>query len=173
MDVAATWARDAGPELDRTPLVEACRGLRSRPDMTMQTGRLLLAATRFDGSDEEIVGRLTEVCALAAEQPVAAALLADALVVRVAADRQAAPAAICAAAERLRRDGRLAAGLFAVSLTSYGRVLGWPDGWRTQLHALREHYLADVRMTALGLVTTDETDGIRPRTRRGRRPARR
>lgn len=149
VDAAAEWARDADPDRDREPLAGAGRALAGLPDMAMPAARLLLAATRFDG---QLTDRLSEICALLAGQPVAATHLAASLTRRVATSSDADPEVVRAVAASLCRDGGLAAGLFAVALTGYGRRLGWPAQWRAQLRELRRHELADVRSTALAVV---------------------
>jgi len=153
IDRAAEWSRDAEPDLDRAPLADAGRALARQPDMTLPAAWLLLAATQFD---EQLVSGLTEVCALVDGQPVTAIRLADSLTERLAADSRADPEIVRAAAARLERDGGLAAGLFAVALTSYGHRFGWPAAWRAQLRQLREHELADVRAAALAVFTVAE-----------------
>src|SRR5581483_4323073 len=134
VDAAAEWARDADPDRDREPLAGAGRALAGLPDMAMPAARLLLAATRFDG---QLTDRLSEICALLAGQPVAATHLAASLTRRVATSSDADPEVVRAVAASLCRDGGLAASLFAVALTGYGRRLGWPAQWRAQLREVR------------------------------------
>jgi hypothetical protein len=135
------------------PLADAGRALARQPDMTMPASRLLLAATQLD---DQLIDHLTKVCVLVAEQPMAATHLAGAFTHRVATDSHADPDTVHSAAAHLERDGGLAAGPFAVALTSYGQRIGWPAEWRNQLRRLRQHPLADVRTTALAIVTAAE-----------------
>jgi hypothetical protein len=163
VDRAAQWGSRAGPDLSRAPLIEAGRGLSRQPDLTLDAGTLLLAGLQLHRADgqqlgdgQQLADGLTEISDLVADQPVAASRIADMLVQRVARDRAADPDTIRATVALLERDGRLSAGLFAVALAGYGRYLGWPGAWRTQIRRLRAHPMPDVRTAALAVVMASE-----------------
>jgi hypothetical protein len=66
------------------------------------------------------------------------------------------PEPILDAAARLRTRADAAAGLLAVALAGYGARFGWPQPWRDEVLALREHPAGDVRAAAVDLAMATE-----------------
>jgi hypothetical protein len=157
VDQAATWASQADPGLDRTPLTDAGRLLSRWPDLTFAAATLLLAAAHLGHDDgQRLASQLAEICDIVTGQPVTAARIADSLACRATSDKRANPDTIRTAARLLHDDGRLSAGLFAVALTQHGKRLGWPIAWRTQIRQLRTHPHPDVRTAALTTIIAAE-----------------
>lgn len=156
---ATRWAASADPGIDRAPLADAGRRLAAQLDGTLLAARLLVAAVLLDGEAGGLARRLTDICDLVADQPVVATRIADTLARRMSAalgERRSEPETLRGAAAILERDGRLAAGLFAVVLAGYGARLGWPEEWRELILRLRGHRVPDVRTAALSVVMAAE-----------------
>lgn len=157
VDRAVQWAEQAGPDLDRTPLADAGHHLSQQPDLTLQAGRLLLAAGHpLRSNAGQLARNLADICRITDGQPMVATLLSGVLGKYVAASWPADPDALLAAAALLESDGSACAGLFAVALAQHGARLGWPPAWRAQIQRLRSHHLPDVRTAALTVVMTAE-----------------
>ncbi|WP_329521463.1 hypothetical protein [Spirillospora sp. NBC_01491] len=115
---------------------------------------LIAATLRWDAPDaaravDALADRTTGVLAA---QHVAAALAADPF-----GREGSTPEEILPHAVRLADRGDAAGGLFACALAErHGSRVGWPDGWRALLRALRAHECADVAFAARAVRTADE-----------------
>ena len=151
------WSATAGPDADRRALVDAGRALARRAPFVSQAAMLLGAAavaTAYTATPAAMADAFDEVATLLAEQPIAAALVADGLSAAVADNTAINPSVVLSAAALLATHDDVPRGLFALALLAAGRSLGWPEPWRVVLRSVREHAAADVRGRALALDTS-------------------
>jgi hypothetical protein len=151
------WSTTAGPDADRSALVDAGRALAGRAAFVPEAAMLLGAAavaTAYTATPAAMADAFDEVAALLAEQPIAASRVADGLSAAVADNTAINPSVVLSAAALLATNPDVPRGLFALALLAAGRSLGWSEPWRVVLRSLREHAAADVRTRALALDTS-------------------
>lgn len=145
---------------ERPLLAEAGETLAHHRDFVPQAARLLVCAVDLDTGPEALHAELVRLAGLLEGRPVQAARIARTLGGRIGDVNRSGAGdtdVLLAVAGRLTGSGGPAEGLFATAITAAaGRRTDWTGPWRTQLRALRQHPVADVRDAAYAEVTAPE-----------------
>jgi hypothetical protein len=147
---ASYWSQSGPTDAYRATQRAIAALLRAEPTLLPEAARRLVTALDLDAPG--LGEHLAELAALLADRPALAVTTADTLR-QYGQGRRESTEHLLTAARRLAADDGLAAGLFAVALTTAGASLGWPAAWREVLHTLRRHPRPDVRDAALAVYT--------------------
>ncbi|MET7366587.1 hypothetical protein ABZS61_12290 [Streptomyces sp. NPDC005566] len=145
---------------ERPLLAAAGNTLAHQRDFVPQAARLLVCAVDLDTGPDTLHAELVRLAGLLEGRPVQAAGIARTLGSRIGDMNRSGAGdtdVLLAVAGRLTGSGGPAEGLFATAITAAaGRRTDWTGPWRTQLRALRQHPVADVRDAAYAEVTAPE-----------------
>lgn len=159
--VDALTARTATRRASERPLLGAAgEALAHHRDFVPQAARLLVCAVELDAGPDTLHAELRRLAGMLDGRQVQAARIAQTLGSRIGDVNRSGAGdtdVLLAVAGRLTRSGGPAEGLFAAAITAAaGRRTDWTGPWRTQLRALRQHPVADVRDAAYAEVTAPE-----------------
>lgn len=154
-------ARTVTRRASERPLLAAAGDTLARHrDFVPQAARLLVRAVDPDSGPDALHAQLLRLAALLDGRPVQAARIAQILGSRIGEANGSGAwdtDVLLAVAGRLTGSGGPAEGLFATAITAAaGQRTDWTGPWRTQLRALRQHPVADVRDAAYAEVTAPE-----------------